>query len=61
MASGKILLDGESRSVLAQADLLAHSFVEPPQLVRLAKRLAMDFVPLNVEEFIEAWLKSSDG
>jgi energy-coupling factor transport system ATP-binding protein len=60
MAAGKILLVGESRSVLEQADLLAHSYVEPPQLVRLAKRLDMGFVPLNVEEFIEAWLKSSD-
>jgi len=59
MAAGQILLDGESRSVLAQADLLARSFVEPPQLVRLAKRLEMDFVPLDIVEFIEAWLKSS--
>jgi energy-coupling factor transport system ATP-binding protein len=53
MANGKILLDGPARSVLAQEDILAQTYVEPPQLMRLAKRLGLEFMPLNVEEFVD--------
>jgi len=62
MADGAILLDGESRQVLAQEEILAKTYVEPPQLVRLAKQLGMAGVPLTVEEFTNAhqgWLEAS--
>lgn len=52
MAQGRVLLDGPARSVLAQEDILAQTYVEPPQLMRLAKRLGLEFMPLNVEEFV---------
>jgi energy-coupling factor transport system ATP-binding protein len=52
MDEGRVLLDGPSRQVLDQAELLAHSMVEPPQLIRLAALLKMERIPLTVEEFI---------
>jgi energy-coupling factor transport system ATP-binding protein len=51
LTEGQVLLDGPARDVLAQAETLARTYVEPPQLVRLAARLGMQGVPLNVEEF----------
>ncbi len=56
MAGGRILLDGSSRSVLSQAGILAQTYVEPPQMIRLASRLGMATAPLTVDEFIEQWL-----
>jgi energy-coupling factor transport system ATP-binding protein len=52
MAQGRVLLDGPARQVLSQAQVLAQSYVEPPQMVRLASKLAMHEVPLTVDEFI---------
>lgn len=52
MAEGRALLDGPSRAVLAQTEVLALTYVDPPQLARLAGRLGLEPVPLNVEEFI---------
>lgn len=59
MAEGRLLLDGDSRTVLAQEETLAQTYVEPPQLVRLAKLLGMTSVPLTVEEFSKAYLDRS--
>jgi energy-coupling factor transport system ATP-binding protein len=57
MGQGRVLLDGPAREVLAQADVLAQTDVDPPQLMRLA--MALDWkggpLPLNVEEFAEGW------
>lgn len=53
LANGQLLLEGPAGEVLAQEDLLAETYVEPPQLIRLAKRLEMQNMPLNVEEFIK--------
>lgn len=55
MAEGKLLIEGPTREVLAQADLLARTYVDPPQLMRLAKRLQMKSMPLNVDEFISGY------
>jgi energy-coupling factor transport system ATP-binding protein len=52
MAKGRVILDGPARSVLAQAEILAQTDVEPPQLIRLANRLRLDSMPLNIQEFI---------
>jgi energy-coupling factor transport system ATP-binding protein len=54
MAEGQILLDGSGREVLAQTETLAQTYVDPPQLVRLAQRLEMKETPLRVEEFVTA-------
>jgi energy-coupling factor transport system ATP-binding protein len=52
MLNGRILLDGSRREVLPQAELLARTYVEPPQLMRLAMALGMERMPLSVEEFV---------
>ena len=39
MSQGKILLDGKVNDVLGQEDILATTYVDPPQLTRLGKRL----------------------
>jgi energy-coupling factor transport system ATP-binding protein len=52
MAQGQVLLDGPARFVLAQSEILARTYVEPPQLMRLAQRLGMEIMPLTVEEFV---------
>lgn len=53
MANGKIILEGPAHTVLAQTDILAKTYVEPPQLIRLAKRLGLGFTPLTVQEFVK--------
>ena len=53
MAGGQVLLDGPAREVLSQAERLAETDVEPPQLMRLAARLGMERMPLTVEEFVD--------
>jgi len=55
MAKGEVLLDGPTREVLVQDDALAQSYVEPPQLVRLARGLGMEQTPLNASEFLAMW------
>lgn len=53
MANGKVILDGPARAVLTQTEILAQTYVEPPQLIRLAKRLGLEIMPLTVQEFVE--------
>lgn len=53
MAGGRVLIEGPSRVVLSQAEILAQTYVEPPQLIRLASRLGMEWTPLTVDEFIK--------
>lgn len=55
MAQGRILIDGGAREVLSQTDILAQSYVEPPQLMRLAERLGMGTKPLTADEFVAYW------
>jgi energy-coupling factor transport system ATP-binding protein len=57
MAEGKLLIEGPTREVLAEEDLLAETYVDPPQLMRLAKRLQMKHMPLNVDEFISEYFE----
>jgi energy-coupling factor transport system ATP-binding protein len=51
MAHGRVLLDGDTRSVFAQTATLAEARVEPPVVIRLAQRLGLPGTPLNVAEF----------
>lgn len=52
MAQGKILLDGKANDVLGQEEVLATTYVDPPQLTRLGKRLGFKNTVVNQEEFL---------
>jgi len=52
MAQGKILLDGKTKDVLRQDEILAITYVDPPQLTRLGKRLGFKNPVRNQEEFL---------
>ena len=53
MSQGKILLDGPANDVLGQEEVLATTYVDPPQLTRLGKRLGFAKTVRNQEEFLE--------
>ena len=57
LSQGQILLDGPAGSVLGQEKILAQTYVDPPQLTRLGKRLGLKKTIRNQEEFLSA-LKS---
>jgi energy-coupling factor transporter ATP-binding protein EcfA2 len=55
MAEGKILLDGPTKEVLSNADVLKRTFVKPPQITLLAQALYKYDMPkdiLTVAEFM---------
>jgi len=54
MSQGKILLDGKANDVLGQEEILATTYVDPPQLTRLGKRLGFKYTVRNQEEFLNA-------
>jgi energy-coupling factor transport system ATP-binding protein len=54
MSQGKILLDGKTNEVLGQEEILATTYVDPPQLTRLGKRLGFKETVRNQEEFLAA-------
>ena len=57
MSQGKILLDGKANDVLGQEEVLASTYVDPPQLTRLGKRLGFKNTVRNEEEFLNAMKK----
>jgi energy-coupling factor transport system ATP-binding protein len=57
MAQGKILLDGKANEVLGQEQVLATTYVDPPQLTRLGKRLGFKNTVVDQEEFLSALKK----
>ena len=57
MSQGKILLDGKANEVLGQEEILAKTYVDPPQLTRLGKRLGFKNTIRNQEEFLQALKK----
>ena len=54
LSEGKILLDGKANEVLGQEEILANTYVDPPQLTRLGKRLGFKETVRNQEEFLNA-------
>lgn len=54
MSQGKILLDGTAKGVLGQEKTLATTYVDPPQLTRLGKRLGFAMTVRNENEFLDA-------
>lgn len=57
MSQGQILLDGPANEVLGQAETLATTYVDPPQLTRLGKRLGFKETVRNQAEFLAALKK----
>jgi energy-coupling factor transport system ATP-binding protein len=57
LSNGKVLLDGPARDVLGQDEILAKTYVDPPQLTRLGKRLGLKETVRNQEEFLNAMKK----
>jgi energy-coupling factor transport system ATP-binding protein len=57
MAQGKILLDGKANEVLGREQILATTYVDPPQLTRLGKRLGFQNTVVDQEEFLNALKK----
>lgn len=53
LAQGKILLDGKANEVLGEEEILATTYVEPPQLTRLGKRLGFKDTVRNQDEFLQ--------
>jgi len=54
LSQGKVLLDGKANDVLGQDEILASTYVDPPQLTRLGKRLGLKETVRNQEEFLKA-------
>jgi energy-coupling factor transport system ATP-binding protein len=52
MSEGGILLDGKANDVLGQEEILARTYVDPPQLTRLGKRLGFEKTVRNRAEFL---------
>lgn len=57
MSQGQILLDGKANDVLGQEEILAVTYVDPPQLTRLGRRLGFKETVRNEEEFLAALRK----
>ena len=57
LSQGKVLLDGKANDVLGQDAILARTYVDPPQLTRLGKRLGFKETVRNQEEFLNALKK----
>lgn len=54
LAQGKVLLDGPAGIVLGEEELLAQTYVDPPQLTRLGIKLGFNKTVRNQEEFLAA-------
>jgi energy-coupling factor transport system ATP-binding protein len=53
MSEGRVLLDGNANDVLGEEEILAATYVDPPQLTRLGKRLGFSKTVRNQEEFLK--------
>jgi energy-coupling factor transport system ATP-binding protein len=52
MSQGQILLDGPAMDVLGQEEILATTYVDPPQLTRLGNRLGFRETVITQEQFL---------
>jgi energy-coupling factor transport system ATP-binding protein len=52
MGQGKVLLDGKTNEVLRQDEILATTYVDPPQLTRLGIKLGFKNTVRNQEGFL---------
>jgi energy-coupling factor transport system ATP-binding protein len=59
LAQGRVLMDGTTQEVFAEPELLAQTFVKPPQITRLAQALNGYGIPrdiLSVSEMYDAFM-----
>jgi energy-coupling factor transport system ATP-binding protein len=64
LGQGKVLMDGKTREVFAEPDLLAETFVKPPQITRLAQALSAKGFPkdiLSVSEMVDAFINVKEN
>lgn len=61
LGNGQVLLDGAATEVLGQEEVLAQTYVDPPQLTRLGKRLGFKESVLSQKEFLNSLKKSIDA
>lgn len=54
LSKGQVLLDGPAREILGQEEILAQTYVDPPQLTRLGKALGLKETVTRQEEFLKA-------
>lgn len=54
LSNGQVLLDGPAREVLGEEEILAQTYVDPPQLTRLGKALGLKETVIRQEEFLKA-------
>ncbi len=54
MGQGRILLDGKPDVVFNESEVLAVTFLQPPQLTRLAKGLSLPVEDCSIEGFLRA-------
>jgi energy-coupling factor transport system ATP-binding protein len=59
MSQGQVLLDGQANEALGQEEVLATTYVDPPQLTRLGRRLGFHGTVRNQEEFLTALKKKN--
>ena len=55
LSKGQVVLDGPANEVLGQEAILAQTYVEPPQLTRLGKRLGLKETVRNQAAFLSAY------
>lgn len=60
LSRGRVLLDGTANGVLGKEEILAQTYVDPPQLTRLGLRLGLKEVVRNQAEFLNA-LRNYEG
>ena len=58
LANGQVLLDGAATEVFGQEEILAQTYVDPPQLTRLGKKMGFKETVRNQEEFLNSLKKS---
>jgi energy-coupling factor transport system ATP-binding protein len=54
LSDGQVILDGPTREVFAQPEVLKTTFLAPPQITCLAQDLGLDPGTLSVDEFLSA-------
>ncbi len=59
LSQGKVLLDGATQAVIDQPETLAITYVDPPQLTRLGKRLGLPQPVRSQAEFLTALREKS--
>lgn len=63
LAKGQILMDGTTREVFAEPELLAKTFVKPPQITRMAQALSQYNFPkdiLSVPEMYDSFIQTKN-